>query len=91
MSAIRCIGGPLDGQLVADYGKTMSTHERIKLDFGEMIAFGAPSVAQTKTHIYRFMPFAHGRFADKAERYVHESVTDDQALERIKREWGVSS
>jgi hypothetical protein len=87
-SPIRCIGGPLDGKLVEDTGGSYRHFERIKPDLGETIAFGSPSVAQTKLHTHRLVRFANAQSAQRAERYVHESIDNEEAFKRVRREWG---
>jgi hypothetical protein len=86
------MGGPHDGKMVPYQGRDLRLPWRpieqalVPFMANEPIEF--VSMAHTDDR-YRHQEFGHSRLRLHEERYVHNSLTDAQALERMCAEWGV--
>lgn len=85
---LKCMGGPHDGETVVYQGRHLRLCGREPLP-RTAADFAVPTLAKPVMESYRHQEFGHGRLRLHEERYVHSSLTDAQALERMCAAWGV--
>jgi hypothetical protein len=69
------IGGPKDGERLIVEGNYLAVCEAPKWEYGQT------DIPQPERHTYRKLRLAH------LELFVHQSLTDDQALDRLVKRY----
>lgn len=79
---ILCLGGTNHNRFTKDYGDTIELYEIVdftNIEIGSSEVGDTTTVAKKETYTKRFRVHAN-RYRYKVVRYVHESISDNEAI-----------